>query len=94
MLKSIVMSETEQEDPKFACLAIAYQVERNNVHKTPFYGLKAYEKNKGPINQLISKKNCQEYLNKYSLLGRRCFQEVFEFITTRTLTILNETPVF
>lgn len=94
MLKSIVMSEIEQENPKFACLAIGYKVEKNSINKTPFYGLKSFEKNKGPINHLLNKKDCVEYLNSYSLLGRRCFQEVFEYITTQTLTILNSTPIF
>ena len=58
-----------------------YKVEKHKAHETPYFGLKAYELNKGPIDHLISKKDCVDYLKNYSLLGRSCFQQAFEFIT-------------
>ena len=89
MLKSIVMSETEQEDPRFACMVTGYKIERNAVDQSPYFGLQAYERNKGPIDHLISKQDCQSFLASHSLLGRRCFQQAFEFITAQTLDILD-----
>ena len=74
MLKSIVMSETEQEDPNYASLVTGYAIERDKVNDTPYYGLQAFEENKGPIDHLVNRKDCIEFLNNYSLLGRVCFQ--------------------
>lgn len=64
------------------------------MHKTPYYGLKAFEVKGGPIDHLISKKDCTDYLANYSLLGRKCFQESFAFITHQTLDILDKQPIF
>ena len=75
------MSETEQEEPAYAAMITGYKVEQNRLHDTPYYGLKAYETHKGPIDHFVGQKDCKEYLNSYSLLGRRCFQQSFEFIT-------------
>ena len=47
-----------------------YTLSRHKMHRTPFFGLKAYEKEGKAIDHLISKKDCIEYMEKYSLLGR------------------------
>lgn len=42
MLKCVLMSETEQEAPDYACIATGYKIEKNLINKTPYYGLKSY----------------------------------------------------
>lgn len=71
-----------------------FKVEKQKAHETPYFGLQAYELNKGPIDHLINKKDCAAYLKSYSLLGRRCFQQAFEYITAQTLDLLDMQPVF
>ena len=70
MAKSIMMSEAEQDDPKVSCMLTGYQVERKKINQTPFFGLKAFEKEGKPIDHLVSKKDCTKYLEKFTLLGR------------------------
>ena len=60
--KSIIMSEAEQDEPRMSCLLTGYSVERYETSKTPYYGLKAYEKIGKPIDHLIGKKDCTKYL--------------------------------
>ena len=71
-----------------------YSVERYETSKTPYYGLKAYEKAGKPINHLIGKKDCTKYLQTYSLLGRKCFLEAFAYVTERSIAIIENRPVF
>ena len=52
--KSIIMSEIEEDNPEYSCLVTGYQVERSSSHRPPYYGLKAYEQNGGPINKLVA----------------------------------------
>ena len=49
MMKSIIMSEAETENPKYACMVTGFKIERNTFFSTPYYGLEAYERNNGPI---------------------------------------------
>lgn len=84
MAKSIMMSEAEQDDPKVSCMLTGYQVERKKINQTPFFGLKAFEKEGKPIDHLVSKKDCTKYLEKFTLLGRQCFLDAMAFITDKT----------
>ena len=90
MMKSIVMSEAEDENPQYACLITGYNVEHSKHHATPFFGLESSQRNKGPINHLINKKDCVEHLGSRSLLGRACFLKAFKFIIARTQDILDK----
>lgn len=74
------MSEVEQDSPQYSCIVSSYSVEKAKMHLTPYYGLRAYENEGAPINHLIAKKDCQTYLNNFSLLGRVCFQQAFKYI--------------
>ena len=49
MMKSVIMSEAETENPKYACMILGFKVERNAFHATPYNGLAAYQGNGGPI---------------------------------------------
>lgn len=64
------------------------------MHRTPYFGLKAFEKEGKPIDHMISKKDCVEYLQKYTLLGRKCFQDVMNFIVDKTHVLVDTRPVF
>ena len=88
------MSELEEENPKFACLITGYNIEKNNVNQVPYYALKAYERNGGPINHLVGREQAKGVLKDYSLLGRRCFYHSLKFINRMKLEILDIIPVF
>ena len=75
-------------------MVTGYRVERNKLKQTPYYGLKAFEKNKGPIDHLLKKKDCIEMLQSFSLLGRTCFNEAFRYINEQTLSVLDPCPIF
>jgi hypothetical protein len=42
------MSETEQENPQFSCMITGFKVERQK-DAVPYYALKSYSLNNGPI---------------------------------------------
>ena len=93
-MKSILMSETESENPLFACMLYGYRVERNTFYNTRYHGLDAYEKNGGPIKHLITKKQSSHMMKTYSLIGRSCFSATMKFINEAKLNVLDKTPIF
>ena len=94
MAKSIIMSEAEEDEPQVSCMLTGYSVERNKIDRTPYYGLRAYETDGKPIDHLVAKKDVVQYLQKYTLLGRKCFLEAMAFITEQTLSIIDTRPAF
>ena len=50
------MTEVEEENPRYLQFITGFKVKRNALYRQPFYALKAYERNGGPIDHLIGKK--------------------------------------
>jgi len=93
-VKAVAMAELEQENPKFACMITGYKVERNRTKKVPFYGLAASEKNGGPIQHFISKKQSIDILQNFSLAGRICFHEAMSYVNNKKLEFLDNYMAF
>lgn len=79
-LKSICMAEIEAETPKFVQYVESFKVHRNELLNPPFYALKAYELNKGPIDQLVGKKNALSLLKTISIVSKPQFYKVLRTI--------------
>ena len=94
LCKAIIMTELEEDNPKFACLVTGYKVEKNSMNQVPYYALDAYERNGGPIAHLVAFSQAKEVLKDYSLFGRKCFYYTLKFINKMKLEILDVTPVF
>lgn len=67
LLKSIVMSEIEEENPKFTQFIESFRVKRQGIDKPRFYALKAFEDNGGPIDHLVSKKQAINLMKSISI---------------------------
>ena len=56
LIKSICMTEIEEENPRFTQFVKGFKVKRNALLKPRYYALQSYEDNGGPIDHLVSKK--------------------------------------
>ena len=88
------MVEIEEQNPKYTAMVKAFSVARNEIDRCPYYGLKAFEKNRGPIHHLISKKDAIELHNDYSLIGRTCFNEAIAYVNKLKIDLLDKQPIF
>jgi len=57
-----------------------YSVKRTSVAQAPFYAIAAWERNGKPIVPHMQRKQVLELMECYSMVGRRCFNEVNEYI--------------
>ena len=70
------MSEIEEENPRYTQFVKGFKIKRNELFTPPYYALKAYENNKGPIDHLISTKQAISLLKTASIVGRHHFYAV------------------
>lgn len=57
LVKSICMTEIEEENPLFTQFVSGFKVRRDDVMKPRYYALKAFNLNGGPLDHLIAKKS-------------------------------------
>ena len=88
------MSEVEQENKSFACMVTGFKVERNSAKQIPYYGLSAYERNGGPIEHFITKKQAIDFLQNFSMIGRNCFNEEMAFVIEKKIDFLDKIKIF
>jgi len=93
-LKSMAMSELEQENRKIACIVTGYKLETQGRGKTPFYALAATEKNGGPLKHFISKDQARDLLDNHTSLGKLCFFKAFEYVQKKKLHVLDTHSAF
>ena len=73
LIKSVVMSEIEAENPRFVQYVKGFKVKRNALFKPPFYALQAFEDNGSPIDHLITKKQAMQLLQKIAITAQKNF---------------------
>lgn len=94
MLKSIVMSEIEEENPRFIQYITSFKVKRNELYKPQFYALRAFEDNGKPLDYLVGKKQAVNILKDVSLAAKSHFYECQRFINMQRFEIIETTALF
>ena len=69
LLKSICMSEIEEENPRYTQFVEGFKIRRNELFRPRFFALKAFDTNGGPIDHLVSKKHALDLMKTVSLVG-------------------------
>lgn len=60
----------------------------------PFYALKAYEDQVGKMEKMLSKKDAQKILEDYSIIGKKSFIEIIQYLIIQNEELVAITPLF
>lgn len=94
LIKSICMTEIEEENPRFTQFVKGFKVKRNALLKARYYALQSYEDNGGPIDHLVSKKQAIDLMKSVSILDKTHFFVVQKYINWAKLFVVDQTPLF
>lgn len=62
--------------------------------KVPYYALKAYEDNQGKLEKMLNRKEAKLILENYSILGKKAYIDVIQYLVKLNLEMIVATPLF
>ena len=105
ILKSIVYSQLG--DPFISRIVAHYKIEElavtgQEIHKevqdyqqkVPYYALRAYEERQCKLEKMLNRKEALLILSKYSILGKKAYIDVIQYLVKLNQEMIVATPLF